>query len=137
MRPRSLTWLLLGLLAILAARRWLDVVEVRGRSMAPTLLPGDRLLVGRLGSPRVGQIVVASDPRDAGRELIKRVAAHDRSGVTLRGDNAVASTDTRAFGRLPAEAIAWRAVLRYWPPGRIGRVNPARSPRAMTRLPTR
>ena len=34
-------------LAALALRRRLDVVEVRGRSMAPTLLPGDRLLVAR------------------------------------------------------------------------------------------
>ena len=31
--------------AAVAGGRWLDVVEVRGRSMAPTLLPGDRLLV--------------------------------------------------------------------------------------------
>ena len=124
MSPRSLTWLLFGLLAVLVARRWLDVVEVRGRSMAPTLLPGDRLLIARLGF-RVGDVVVAADPRVPRRELIKRVAARDRSGVTLRGDNPVASTDARTFGRLPAEAIAWRAILRYWPPGRIGLIPSA------------
>ena len=45
MRPRGLIWPLLLLSGLLAARRWLDVVEVRGRSMAPTLLSGDRLLV--------------------------------------------------------------------------------------------
>jgi nickel-type superoxide dismutase maturation protease len=126
MSPRSLTWLLFGLLAVQVARRWLDVVEVRGRSMAPTLLPGDRLLIARLGF-RVGDVVVAADPRVPRRELIKRVAARDRSGVTLRGDNPVASADARAFGRLPAEAIAWRAILRYWPPGRIGLINAPRA----------
>ena len=34
-----------GIAAGVAASRWLDVVEVRGGSMAPSLLPGDRLLV--------------------------------------------------------------------------------------------
>jgi hypothetical protein len=43
MRPRALTWIVLAIATGAAARRWLDVVEVRGRSMAPTLLPGDRL----------------------------------------------------------------------------------------------
>jgi hypothetical protein len=94
--------------------------------MAPTLLPGDRLLIARLGFG-VGDVVVAADPRVPRRELIKRVAARDRSGVTLRGDNPVASTDARTFGRLPAGAIAWRAVLRYWPPGRIGLINAPRA----------
>ena len=48
MRPRGLIWPLALLLGAVAARRWTDVVEVRGRSMLPTLLPGDRLLVARL-----------------------------------------------------------------------------------------
>ncbi|MGZ8563031.1 MAG: S26 family signal peptidase, partial [Candidatus Limnocylindria bacterium] len=34
-----------GVAAGVAASRWLDVVEVHGGSMAPALLPGDRLLV--------------------------------------------------------------------------------------------
>ena len=106
------------------ARRTLDVVEVRGRSMSPTLLPGDRLLVARL-PPRAGNVVVATDPRDARRELIKRVARVDASGVHLRGDNPAFSTDGRAFGALPSDAVTWRAVLRYWPPRQIGRIPDA------------
>ncbi len=112
--------LVLAGLAILT-RRSLDVVEVRGRSMAPTLLPGDRLLVARL-PPRLGDVVVATDPRDPRRELIKRVARTDTSGVHLCGDNPAFSTDTRAFGPLPSNAVTWRAVLRYWPRSRIGRI---------------
>ena len=124
MRVGALFGVLLGFLALAFVRRHLDAVEVRGGSMAPTLLPGDRLLVARL-APRVGQVVLAADPRVPGRELIKRVVSADEHGVVLRGDNPAASTDARAFGALPASAASWRAVLRYWPVGRIGPIAPA------------
>lgn len=124
----GLIWPLFALLVFLVARRWFDAVEVRGRSMAPTLLPGDRLLVVAGGPPHTSDIVLAADPRDPGRELIKRVASFDAFGVTLRGDNPAFSTDARAFGPVPAEAIRWRAVLRYWPLGRIGPIPVAPAP---------
>jgi nickel-type superoxide dismutase maturation protease len=120
-------FLMLGVAAgVSFGRRWLDVVEVRGRSMAPSLLPGDRLLVeshsyeGR--PPRPGEVVLAADPREPERELIKRVAAVDdeAGSVELAGDAPAASTDSREFGSVPLVAIRWRAVYRYWPPGRIG-----------------
>lgn len=127
--------LLLGLLVIggfagFALRRRVDVVEVRGRSMAPALEPGDRLIVVRRRSPlRAGDIVLALDPRDAGRELVKRVAEVGPRGVLLRGDDPSHSTDGRVFGWLPESAVAWRVVARYWPPDRIGRVGrPVRLP---------
>ena len=117
---RVLAWALLAFLTGLARRR-LDVVEVRGRSMAPALLPGDRLLVARLGPPRVGDVVLAADPRNPRRELIKRVTALD-GGVTVRGDNRPQSTDARTFGVLPPSTVQWRVIGRYWPADRIGRV---------------
>ena len=111
-------------------RRWLDVVEVHGASMAPSLLPGDRLLVesrsyqGR--PPRPGEVVLAADPRKPERELIKRVATVDEGAASadLRGDAPEASTDSREFGAVPLTAIRWRAVFRYWPPLRAGRLSP-------------
>lgn len=122
-------FLLLGMAAgIAAGRRWLDVVEVRGRSMAPSLLPGDRLLVEshtyRDRTPRLGEVVLAADPRAPERELIKRVTAIDEATASaeLRGDDPAASTDSREFGAVPLSAIRWRAVFRYWPPGRAGRL---------------
>jgi len=117
---RVLAWALLAFLTGLALRR-LDVVEVRGRSMAPALLPGDRLLVARLGPPRVGDVVLAADPRDPRRELIKRVTALD-GGVTVRGDNRPQSTDARTFGALPPSTVQWRVIGRFWPADRIGLV---------------
>lgn len=126
-------FVMLGVAAgISAGRRWLDVVEVRGGSMAPALLPGDRLLVesrtyeGR--PPRPGEVVLAADPRKPERELIKRVAVVDaqRGSVELQGDAPAASTDSRDFGAVPLAAIRWRAVYRYWPPGRVGGLSPDR-----------
>jgi nickel-type superoxide dismutase maturation protease len=117
-RVRGLIGPLVACLALaLALARWrLDVVEVRGRSMAPTLLPGDRLLALRLRRvPRPGEIVLAPDPRDPSRELVKRVQAVDATGVTLRGDNPAFSTDARAFGVIPADRVGWRIVARVWP----------------------
>lgn len=97
--------------------------------MAPTLLPGEWLVVERrsyaLRLPRVGEIVLAPDPRDPDRELIKRVAALDPDAgtVDLRGDAPEASTDSRTFGAAPLAGVRWRVVARYWPPGRAGRLT--------------
>lgn len=117
-----------ALVAGAAARRWLDAVEVRGGSMAPTLLPGDRLLVEsstfRRRRPQAGELVLAPDPREPARELVKRVAATDFDAGTLelRGDAPEASTDSRAFGAVPAATVQWRILARYWPPSRAGRL---------------
>lgn len=128
---RPLALLSLSLAAVLAAtfaRRWLDAVEVRGDSMAPSLLPGELLLVERvtlaLRRPRAGEVVLAGDPREPGRELVKRVAAYDpRTGlVDLRGDAPERSADSRTFGSIPVGEIRWRAALRYWPPQRWRRL---------------
>jgi nickel-type superoxide dismutase maturation protease len=124
MRPRAVLAPLLAVAAGAVARRWLDVVEVRGLSMIPTLAPGDRLVVARL-RPRVGDVVLAADPRDARRELVKRVEGINGDRVTLRGDNPVASTDARTFGSIPAAEVRWRVAARYWPPRRIGRLPAA------------
>jgi nickel-type superoxide dismutase maturation protease len=118
MRPRALIWVFVAIAAVAAARRWLDVVEVRGKSMVPTLLPGDRLLVVRARA-RVGDVVLALDPHRPDRELVKRVASLDATGLDLHGDNASASTDVR----VAPGAANWRAVVRYWPPVRFGLVS--------------
>jgi nickel-type superoxide dismutase maturation protease len=127
-RLTALLGIAAGVAAGAATSRWLDVVEVRGGSMAPALLPGDRLLVESRSyssrAPRAGEIVLAADPRDGERELIKRVAVVDEEGAVadLRGDAPDESTDSREFGAVPLSDIRWRAALRYWPPERAGRL---------------
>ena len=119
-----LAGLVAGLLAGVTLVRRLDVVEVIGGSMAPALLPGDRLLVESLSyarrRPRPGEVVITRDPRQPERELIKRVESSDGDLLDLRGDAPDQSTDSRAFGAVPAADVRWRAVVRYWPPRRVG-----------------
>ena len=134
MRPGQALLLVAGatataVLATLVTRRALrdlDAVAVTGRSMRPTLEPGDRLLVEawtyRWREPRPGEIVLAADPRAPHRELIKRVAAVEAGAVTILGDNPD-STDSRTFGLVPASSVRWRVVFRYWPPRRVGLVG--------------
>lgn len=119
-------------LAYLVARHRLDVVEVRGRSMLPTLEPGDRLLAVRMRrAPLPGEVVLAPDPREPSRELVKRVRSVDAAGVRLQGDNPAFSSDARVFGAIPVGEVGWRIVARTWPlrrAGRIGRRTPVTEP---------
>ena len=107
-------------------RRWpLGRVEVVGDSMLPALAPGDRLLVVRGGGAArvaVGDVVAVADPRTPARTLVKRVAARGPEGVTVLGDNPAVSTDSRALGPVASAAIRGRAVYRYFPESRRGRL---------------
>jgi nickel-type superoxide dismutase maturation protease len=83
--------------------------------MLPAYGPGDWLVVDtaafRRRLPRVGEVVVARDPRHATRKLIKRVKSVDANGnIWLEGDNAGASTDSRHFGAVEQVAglVRWR-----------------------------
>jgi signal peptidase I len=66
-----------GVVLAVARRRWI-VVTVRGRSMAPTVEDGDRLLVRRVRGTAVrpGQIVVVEHP-DAGDGSYRAAPAAD------------------------------------------------------------
>lgn len=116
---------LYGALAFLLARR----VTVQGRSMAPELLPGERLLVDRLvyarDRPRVGDIVLVAHPMRPELRMVKRIALLQgarfgddvvgRGEYWVEGDNADESTDSREFGPVSRRDLLGRAWLRYWP----------------------
>ena len=119
---------------VMTARRiWRAVVAER--SMAPTLEPGDTLLVapaGPHGLPwlrgtlRVGSIVIAERE---GRFDIKRVAAwpddtlQTPDALWLLGDNAAASRDSRQVGPVPLSTLRGILLFRTGPSGRRGRVR--------------
>ncbi|WP_435973039.1 S26 family signal peptidase [Streptomyces sp. Qhu_M48] len=111
---------------LVAARRALLVVTVRGASMTPALAPGDRILVLRRPARglRDRHIVVLRSDRipAAGRDdlLVKRIAAAPGARVPLRaggrgtvpddhfvvlGDNPDLSTDSRVWGPVPADSV--------------------------------
>ena len=118
----SLPWcrFRLGLVTLTAASfvasRMLRRVEVEGSSMAPSLTAGDRLLLRRRlgGTLELGDIVGFRDPRPGGSQLmVKRVAHIDGDLVTVLGDNASLSTDSRTFGPVDRRQIPWVMVRRY------------------------
>ena len=88
-------------------------VVVAGHSMAPHLLPGDRLLVSPLPPIRPGDVVALRDPRAPFRILVKRVATIADARITVLGDNPTASTDSRTFGPVPAGLVLGRCIWRY------------------------
>jgi signal peptidase I len=64
----ALTVLLVLAVAIAVLRRQVRIVSVTGMSMAPTILPGDRLLVRRAAvtAVKTGQVVVIEKPGRGG-----------------------------------------------------------------------
>ena len=146
---------------------FLELYAVRGRSMAPSLLPGDRLVAlggaRRLRGLSRGDVVVARVPGSAGKRYLKRVVGLPGEEVRtcegwvwidgehldepylaglpasvglddrawrlagdeyfVMGDNRAHSTDSRELGPVAADAIVSVAWLRWWPPGRWGRIK--------------
>jgi nickel-type superoxide dismutase maturation protease len=106
----------------------LTLVAVEGQSMRPGLEDGDRLLVVRRRRYRTGDVVAARDPREPARVLVKRVVEVDGDRLVLHGDAPDASTDSRTFGPVDVGAVLGRAVYRYAPAGRAGRISRPRPP---------
>lgn len=81
--------------------------------MRPTLSPGDFVLVDPSAfkdkRPVSGELIVAQHPyRD--QVIIKRISEVVEDGVSLRGDNPNASSDSRGFGRVRFAAIIGRVT---------------------------
>lgn len=92
--------------------------------MEPNLRDGDWLLVDPLAftnrAPRVGDLVVARDPRAADRLLVKRVRSLGARGqLTIGGDHRAHEDEG-----IPVElaAVLGRPWFRYWPTRRVGRI---------------
>jgi len=109
-----------------ARRIWRAVVV--DRSMEPALRAGDRLLVlpagpGGLpllaGGARAGSVVIVERE---GRFDVKRVGGITGGALWLLGDNAAASSDSRASGPVPLHALRGIVVWRSGPHGRRGRI---------------
>lgn len=90
---------------------------VRGRSMMPTLHPGDRVLCLPWRRYRVGHIVIAQLDQTRG---IKRISKLSDRGAWLVGDNKTQSTDSRELGWIPLSQLNGRVIYRYFPNTRVG-----------------
>lgn len=134
LRPGEFILLRRGLPAGAAGR----IAFVRGPDGRPLLkriigLPGESVRVGdhvELNGHELAEDYVLGTSPAADFRGVNQLGPHE---VFLLGDNRVASTDSRHFGPLPVsrvEAVAW---VRYWPPGRVGRIA---RPRRRFRAPT-
>jgi nickel-type superoxide dismutase maturation protease len=98
---------LADLLALFLFRR--RHMRVDGFSMAPTLLPGDLVLITPMQAeatlPALGSIVVARHPGRSSTRIIKRLAEIQAGRLVLLGDNPGASTDSRQFGAVPRQLL--------------------------------
>src|SRR5437660_12002858 len=88
-------------------------VAVAGHSMLPALRDGELLIYTDLVAPRRGDVVVARDPRDGRRWLVKRVRAVRAHALELCG-----GVEGHEAGRIPRQALLGREVFRYWPSAR-------------------
>jgi len=91
--------------------------RVRGTSMEPVLPDGSFVLVDprayRARAPRAGEVVLARHPFVRDLRLVKRVANEPNQGhVTLVGDRADSSTDSRDFGAVALGDVMGRVVLK-------------------------
>ena len=94
-------------------------VAVSGHSMEPGLRDGDWLIVDRRAGVAVGDIVVALDPRENGRVIIKRVkAVGTDSELVLASDHPGHAGEE--IGPVSPSAVLGKALLRYWPARRFG-----------------
>ena len=96
---------------------------VEDTSMQPALRPGDRLLVARWLGARPGDVIVFHDPEAHTRFMIKRVLSVRPDGwAIVGGDNPNVSRDSRHLGPVHPGLIVGRAVYRYLPAKRRGRL---------------
>ena len=111
---------LLFVMALFGSR--LMRVAGSGHSMEPGLRDGDWLIVDRRGRANIGDVVVAVDPRENGRVIIKRLATvGSDSQLTIASDHPAHAEEE--IGPVAASAVVGRAVLIYWPPRRVGYVH--------------
>ena len=97
--------------------RW-GLARVVNESMRPTLVPGDRVLLGYRRIPRPGDVVVARLP--GGVLAIKRATERRTTdlgepGWWLLSDNAEEGSDSRVHGAVADQDVLAVLIRRIWP----------------------
>jgi signal peptidase I len=93
--------------------RRLGLAIVRGRSMQPTYLDGDRLLLVHGARPRVGRPAVVRLPD--GVVAVKRVVRREPGGWWVERDNPAEGVDSWRVGAIADGDVLAVVVGRVWP----------------------
>jgi len=116
-----LLWSILSYLFI--SHYVLMAVEVKGLSMSPTLLDGQRYLLYRCTylwrTPRKGEIVVIEDPEDHGLS-VKRIVGLPNDQIEVRRDGGVYVNDARLPEPYLTSAAAYASGERPVHPTKLG-----------------
>ena len=90
------------------------IMTVRGQSMTPFAVQGQRVVVRRLlfQKPRIGDVVVAQHPQ-RNAMLLKRITNIQNNAYCIEGDNPARSTDSRHFGAVSEKHIIGK-VIKVW-----------------------
>ena len=87
-------------------------LRVVGNSMKGTLSEGDLITYKKINPKNldleVGDIVVASHPKNKSKLIIKRIYRIYQNKFDLRGDNLSSSTDSREWGLIELNSIIGR-----------------------------
>lgn len=97
------------------SRSWrYGLVAVVGRSMEPSILDGDRLLVHWGAQPVPGRAAVVRLPDD--RPLaVKRLFREHDGGWWVERDNPTVGVDSWLVGAIPTEDVLGLVIGRVWP----------------------
>jgi signal peptidase I len=132
-----------ALCAVLALRApSLEVSMVATEQMAPTLRPGQRVLIedwsqdpGPRDTPRRGDVLVLRVPGISSSTAFKRLIGRPGDVVVVSdgreiavpddcyfmlGDNRLSSFGTHEGWFVPTSEVVGRVVLSYWPPASLG-----------------
>ena len=107
-------------------RRRLGLARVHGRSMQPTLLDGDRLVVLHGAIPSPGRLVVVRLP--AGVIAVKRATSRQPEGWWVERDNPTEGVDSWLVGAIADEDVLAVVLCRL--PRWLGRPKGATGPGA-------
>ncbi len=91
----------------------LGMAIVRGRSMAPTLRDGDRLLVAHGAVPRPGRVAVVRFAD--GVVAVKRLDHHSADGWWVVRDNDREGRDSWSAGPIADDDVLAVVLGRLWP----------------------
>ena len=84
-------------------------LRVVGDSMEETISEGDLITYKKINPKNleleVGDIVVAYHPKNKSKLIIKRICRICQNKFDLRGDNSLASTDSREWGLIELDLI--------------------------------
>lgn len=103
--------------------RTMGLAEVTGRSMLPTLRPGDRLLVRYSAIGRTGRLALVRLP---GRPLsVKRLGLREEGSWWVERDNPLEGVDSWSLGAaVPDEDVVALVLARLWPRPSLLRKGP-------------